>query len=213
VGSDGHVGKRKGKRKRRGYTMSPAALAQRRTAAWKTGERAATPMAQALPPCKRSLCPMHDDELKGNCDVKRHAEARGTALERCPVRLVVDQDVREKLVKAIEAGDLTGLAEMQGTLLAAMHGLGRQELAELLQEGLMVQDEVFRDGESAGVIRKTNPRAEPLLKLLDMLGATAAQQAITPKAAGERKRDEGLGSMLDLYKRRAALAGAKAVGP
>jgi hypothetical protein len=208
---DGGKGKGGGKRKRRGYTMSPAALAQRHTAAWKTGERAATAFGQALPPCKRSLCPMTEESgEKGNCSVKRHVEASGGAVERCAVRLVTDDDVRARLVKAIREGDLDGLAELQATLLAAMHGLGTQELAEVIREGLMIESEVFKDGEPVGTMQRTNPRAEPLLKLLDMLGATAAQQSITPKAVGERKRDEGIGGVLEMYKRRAAIASARA---
>ncbi len=38
------------------------------------------------------------------------------------------------------------------------------------------------------------------MKLIEIQGHTAHQQAITPKAAGERKRDEGIGGMFDALK-------------
>lgn len=211
---DGDAGKSGvgGGRKRRGYTMSPAALAQRHTAAWKTGERAATARGQAIPPCTKRHCPMSDEAEKGNCSIKREVARLGGALERCPLQAEINPEVRRRYAEAIEKGELSGLSEHVALLLAGMDQLARSELAETLREGLMIESEVFKDGAPVGLVQRTNPRAEPLLKLLAMLGAEASQQSITPKSAGERKRDEGIGGVLDLYKRRAALAGARAGG-
>lgn len=144
---------------------------------------------------------------KGQCGMKKALEADGHVVERCPVRLVVDEDVRRKVVAAIQKGESDGMAELTGTLLAGMHMLSAQELGKLLEEGMSVTYDVASpDGESFLSMTKTNPRAEPTLKLLDMVGATAAQQSITPKSKGEQKRDEGMGELAELLTRRAALA-------
>lgn len=190
--------------------MSAAARAQRRAAAWKTGQYAATAVAQAFPPCKRSTCPMTENE-KGNCAIKRQVEADGSALAACPVALVYAPDVRERYVAAIESGEARGLAELAGTALAAMQQLAGQELAKVQTEGLAVEAEIFGpDGDALRQLR-ANPRAEPLLKLLDMLGYSATHQAITPRATAERKADEGIGSIADFLQRRRQLAAAAAL--
>ena len=190
--------------------MSPAARAQRRAAAWKHGQNAATAIAQAIPPCKRSTCPMTDPAEKANCSIKRQVEASGSALAACPVQLVFAPDVRERYVAAIESGETKGLAELAGTALAAMQQLAGQELAKVQGEGLAVEAPVFSpEGEMLTTLR-TNPRAEPLLKLLDMLGFSAQHQAITPRARAERSADEGIGSIADFLQKRRQLAVAAA---
>lgn len=197
---------------RRPRERGPAAAAQSRGAAWKTGEHARTALSQAFHPCKRSICPMTDPNEKGNCSIRREADTRGVAVDRCPLPIVVNAELRERYVAAIRKGDFEGLSEFVGTLLAGMGETAAQELGRVLQEGLSIEFEIFGpDGQTSSGV-KTNPRAEPLLKMLEMLGATAAQQAITPKAAGERKRDEGIGGLLEVYKRRSALAGANGEG-
>lgn len=144
---------------------------------------------------------------KGKCSMKRALEADGHIVDRCAVRLAVDPEIRQKVVAAIQKGESDGMAELTGTLLAGMHMLSAQELGHLLQEGLSVSYEVASpDGKDFLTMTKTNPRAEPTLKLLDMVGATAAQQSITPKSKGEQKRDEGMGELAELLTRRAALA-------
>lgn len=191
--------------------MSAAARAQRRAAAWKTGQYAATAVAQAFPPCKRSTCPMTDPNEKANCAIKRQVESDGSALAACPVALVYSPDVRERYVAAIENGEARGLAELAGTALAAMQQLAGQELAKVQTEGLAVEAEIFGpDGDTLRQLR-ANPRAEPLLKLLDMLGFSATHQAITPRATAERKADEGIGSIADFLQRRRQLAAAAAL--
>jgi hypothetical protein len=78
--------------------------------------------------------------------------------------------------------------------LALAHG----ELSVLLQEGLVVHVPVVgrnADGDLEVVAERPieNPRAANTFQLLRQLGHTAADQAITPKASGERERDHGLG--------------------
>lgn len=171
-------------------------------------------LTQTVPPCKPSLCPLTDPEQKGRCQIKRDMETANRSLEVCPVQLVVNEATRAKLLKAIESGDPTQAQDLIATLMAGMHELAGSQLAEVMREGLSVDVDVFgSDGERVGSTVKVNPRAEPMLKLLEMVGATAAQQAITPKASGERKRDEGIGKALDFYKRRRELAAATFGGP
>lgn len=197
-------GKRKGKGERK-YTMSPKALAQRRAAAWKHGERAATALSQAMPPCKRSICPMNEPDEKHNCAVKRQVEAAGGAVDRCPVQIAVNPELRARFVEAIRKGEYEGLAEFTGTLLAGMGELSAQELGRVMDEGLAIDFSTFGPDGEVATGKKTNPRAEPLIKLLEMVGATATQQAITPKSRGEQKRDQGLSELADLLTRRAAI--------
>jgi len=189
--------------------MSPAAVDRSRAAAWKTGEHGRSLLTRSVVPCKRTTCPLTNPEERGCCSIKRAINERGNNLEVCPVALTVDDGTRAKLLAAITSGDTSQVAELVATLMAGMHQLADSELAQTIKEGgFSVDADVYKDGEYVGSVAKVNPRAEPLLKLLEMVGATAAQQAITPKAAGERKRDEGIGSLLDVAKRRNAIASA-----
>lgn len=221
-----------GKRK---YTTSAATTAQRRKAAWKHGQNAATVLTQTVHPCRRDLCPLNrvsDDgtskyggaEVSGavideladgfdRCNTRQLVQESGKELEACVVELVINPDVRKRYLEALE-GNLDGLREQTATFFAAMASLSQDELAALQSEGLAVKFDIFgKDGTLAGTGTKVNPRAEPLLKFLENLGMTASQQAITPKSAGEKKRDDGIGATLDFYTRRAALAaGPKPVG-
>lgn len=151
---------------------------------------------------------MTSDDEKGNCSVKHAAAERGQALSACPVSLVVNPEVREKLLRAIRDRDIEGLAELSATGLAGLHGVFERGLGEVVHDGLSIPFEVFGPGEQTVTGVKVNPAVEPLLKLGEMLGFTAAQQAITPKAAGETKRDEGIGGMLDEFRRRSQIAAA-----
>ena len=70
----------------------------------------------------------------------------------------------------------------------------------MLSEGLVVTTPVVgrnAEGELEVVAERPmeNPRAANTLLLLRQLGHTASDQSITPKASGERKRDEGLGGL------------------
>lgn len=191
---------------KRKYTMSAKAKAQRRSAAWKHGQRAATALTQSVPPCKKSLCPLEGDE-KGNCSIKRAMEAKDKSMEVCPLPLAVNADTRRAYLTALQNGDFGGLQEMVATLFAGMFGFAMEEFGRLSDEGGSITFDIFGpDGEKAQGT-KVNPRYEPFLKLLEVLGITASQQAITPKSQGEKKRDDGIGNAMDFYRRRAALAG------
>jgi hypothetical protein len=178
----------------KGKPLSAKERAQRRAAAVKTGEYATTALGQAFPPCKPAVCP---NGGTGTCDVKRAVEARGGGLSACLVAFG-HHDVMQKYLAAIQTGDLNGLAELAATSLAGQLALAHGELALLMQEGLVTQVPVIgrnAEGELEVVAERPveNPRAANTFQLLRQLGHTAADQAITPKASGERERDHGLG--------------------
>jgi hypothetical protein len=145
-----------------------------------------------------------DPAVRGNCSIKRAMNDSARALEVCPAALVTNEDKRRALRAAIDGGDPSQIADLVSNLLAGMHQLAEGELASLLQEGLRIETAGLGPDGDVFSIPKVNPRAEPTLKLLDMLGASAAQQAITPKSQGERKRDEGIDELAALVAGRAS---------
>jgi hypothetical protein len=178
----------------KGKPLSAKERAQRRAAAVKTGEYATTALAQALPPCKPAVCP---NGGTGTCDVKRAVEAQGGGLSSCLASLG-QHEVMQKYLAAIQSGDLSGLAELAATSMAGQLTLAHGELAVLMQEGLVTQVPIVgrnAEGDLEVVAERPveNPRAANTFQLLRQLGHTAADQAITPKASGERERDHGLG--------------------
>jgi hypothetical protein len=178
----------------KGKPLSAKERAQRRAAAVKTGQYATTALGQALPPCKPAVCP---NGKTGTCDAKRAIESRGSGLSSCLVSLG-HQDVMQKYLAAIERGDLSGIAELAALSMTGQLALAHGELNTLLTEGLVVQVPIVgrnAEGDLEVVAERPveNPRAANTLQLLRQLGHTAADQAITPKSSGERKRDEGLG--------------------
>jgi len=188
-----HESKGKGGRPK-GKPLSAKERAQRRAAAIKTGEYASTALGQALPPCKPAVCP---NSGTGTCDVKSAVESRGARLSACLVSLG-QHEVMQKYLAAIQSGDLSGLAELAATSMAGQLALAHGELAVLMQEGLVTQVPIVgrnADGDLEVVAERPveNPRAANTFQLLRHLGHTAADQAITPKASGERERDHGLG--------------------
>jgi hypothetical protein len=183
-----------GGKKKRAYTMSAEARAQRRAAGRKHGRRAATPERQLLPACKRSQCPLGEDAYP--CTMKTTATEQGKPIESCPLPLVVDADLKRRYLAAI-GGDGEQLVELAAVGLAAQATLMGQEMAKLQSEGFVIEQPAFVDNDGdVHHKRVVNPRAAPVFQTLENLGHTAAQQAITPKSAGEKKRDEGAAGML-----------------
>lgn len=127
--------------------------------------------------------------------------------------LTVDPQIRAAYLKALEEGDLTALRELQATTMAGLHGLRDLELEQLLAEGLRIEAEVYnKDGDLIGTTPKPNPRAEPFLKLNDQLGATAAQQAVTPKSRGDQEAQKALSHADWILGLRRGLPAAAAAG-
>lgn len=187
------------KRKRK-YTMSPAALAQRRGAAHKHGLYAQTAVAQVLPPCRAGTCPLGGDRFP--CSLRAAMDDKGEAVERCPLPLAEDAKVRE-LAQAIREGDPTKLAEGQALALVMAAELRDRGLKALLEEGLSVDKPIYtKDGGLVSSVPIQNPKAYPVLELLKHTGATADQQGVTPKSAAEKQRDVSLGEALSFMARK-----------
>jgi hypothetical protein len=121
------------------------------------------------------------------------------ALERCPLPLVVDQDVAERLAAAIAEGDPSKIAEIQGTALAAAIHIRDRGLAQLLRDGLSIEIPVAFNESGQPTAHKAiqHPSAWPVMELLKHTGATADQQAITPKSRAERDRDVSVADALN----------------
>ncbi len=184
-----------GKRKRgrpKGKPLSDAELAQRRTAAWKTGEHAQSSLGP-LAPCKKGSCP-----LEYPCDTKRARDEKGIATERCAPRMAVDPALHQAFLRARVDGNTDALAPIHALLLSQMTELASGELERLSVEGgfSIVESFYTKDGD---LVEKTveNPRGRGALKLLEMIGATADQQQVTPKSRNEGDRDKSAASLFD----------------
>jgi hypothetical protein len=180
--------------------MSPAARAQRRGAARKHGGYAQTALGQVLTPCLRSKCTLGADHYP--CPIRQTMDDRDATLEHCPLPLVLDEEVVRRVKAAIDENDPSKVSEFQARALAAAMHLRDTGLAELQRDGLTIQEAVIVDDEVRTDIArfKAHPSAETVLKLLALTGATAEQQAITPKARGEKARDEGIGTLVDFLR-------------
>lgn len=186
----------------KGKPLSEKERAQRRAAPLKHGDFAQTAIAQALPPCKPAVCPAEPtaegDESGYPCQIKKEIEARGGGLSSCLVALG-EQSTIQKYIDAIAKGDTSGIVELAATSLAAKSLLEHRELAQLLQEGLVIEQPIVGKGEGGpeiiGYRHLENPRAGVVLKLGEQLGRTATDQVITPRSRGEKARDEGVGRL------------------
>jgi hypothetical protein len=212
--------------------LSARETAQRRGAAWRHGGRAETAIGQTVHPCKPSCCPLETDMSAAGsptseaariasaqgataypCAIRQAADAADRGLDACPVELVANPTYERALRSALD-GDVDALKDHTARALSAMFGLEAKELGKLVSEGFTVDEERWSpEGDVIGTVRRVNPRAAPVLELARMLGHTAADQAITPKATAERDRDRGLASLTDTLQRRAALRAAAAPVP
>jgi len=186
---------------------NPRELAQRRTAAWKHGGRAATALRQSVHPCRESSCPLADDDSEGYpCTMRRGLEDQGAAMEVCLPRLAIDPKVRDAYLDALR-GDERGLQPLIADVMAAQAQLHVQELGKLLakgfelpvhavtKDGAILTDE---DGEPVVIKTVVNPAAIPTLKLAELMGYTAQAQAIGPAYDAKQRRDNGFAKLAAL---------------
>ncbi|MEM9552682.1 MAG: helix-hairpin-helix domain-containing protein [Acidobacteriota bacterium] len=186
------------RKRRRDYTMSPAATAQRRSAAVKTGEHATSAARRAVPPCKRSACPNADGFP---CSMRREVTEQGGALEVCARSLVVDDAVAERFSKAL-AGDVDSLRPLAARAFAA-------QTAHLLRCYEAIEDDkpwetvelLGKDGERLGTKRVPHPAVDQARELERHLGYTADAYMLTPKARGDAERDGQMVSLVQLLTR------------
>jgi hypothetical protein len=189
----------KRKRGRPKGPLNKKELAQRQSAAVKTGEHSRRLLGAALPPCKTAVCP---EEAQGGqgypCDVKKGVEARGGGLAVCLVHLG-QADVAARFRDAIVEGRTERLAELRSLSLAAYQALEHGELEKLLAEGLTIDRPIVGFDEAGPKVLDhivvANPRAENLIRVSKLLGNTADDQVITPKSRGEKAANDGVGQM------------------
>ncbi len=158
---------RREKPKKRRYTLTRKALAQRRRAALKTGEHAELPV----------------NRLAGR--ISREETPGSPAVQ-------VDAELVKLFEQALD-GDPKTLRELTAGQMAALVSPFHAELAQL-QEEVLAQEVPILDpdgepleDENGEVICRTisNPRAEPVLKLAQLLGLSAEQLRLTPKSRSE----------------------------
>ncbi len=134
--------------------------------------------------------------------MKDAVEARGGAMETCLPRLKLDPHIEAAYRQALVDGDDQALRALVVQSVAGLHGLHFQELAQVVTEGLAIEEDLYgKDGDLLGTRKVANPRAYSLLELGKQLGLTADQQAITPKSRGETQRDVSVSKTLDHVRR------------
>ncbi len=127
-------------------------------------------------------------------------------MEVCLVTFVTDPAVQDAYLKALQ-GDQGALLPLVAQSLASGHQLLDRELKGLLEgDGFaLTEDVVSKDGEAIGERRVANPAALPTLRLMELMGATAAQQTVTPKSRAKRGTEEAATDLLGwLHKKRQA---------
>lgn len=187
--------RRPGRPTKKERPLSPTEIANRRKAAWKTGEHSQAPLGQLVPPCKASTCPL--GEAGYPCDLRRQRDEEGLVTERCAPTFLTDPATLQLVSQALQDEDPTHLQPLVAPLLAGGYELLGRELQTLGREGLAVERQtVSPEGDPLAFLVE-NPRARPTLDLMKLLGITAADQAVTPKARAQRSRDEGLVDLVD----------------
>ncbi len=191
---------------KRPYTLSPAAIEQRRRAAqnstgpkteegkkrtrmnaWKDGSYARTRIIGLGKPCK-STCPKFPCDLVeegrcspgGDCLDKEHLLQATLAIERA----LIDQDT-------------TDLNEMVTFELAETLQLIRDLRRAVLDDGVIIKSDKFgSDGTIIGYDIKEHPALAALPKLVKAFGLTLPDFNLTPAAQAKVKTDEEVAKTL-----------------
>jgi len=176
----------------RSYTVTPAVLAQRRSAAVKTGEHAQRPIGQLGIPCKRSRCPLEGKREGGfdTCPIRLLAEEADDAPpEFCPVALLRTPQV--SVFQAALDGEVEALKEVQARLFARLAFVTEQGLEAIEREGIVSR--VYVEG--VGDVYRVHPAATALPAFLRLLGVDAKEWRLTP--ASQPPGDGGTSDALD----------------
>ncbi len=186
--------------KKRPYTLSPNALAQRRAAAekstgpvtpegkasssknaWKHGLHARTRILNLGKPCK-STCPQYPCTL-----VDDGATQPG---QQCLDKEYMLSCV-EAVSRAVSSGDLSGLKDVVSLQLGQSLQVIDELQASILEYGVYMKDEKMnKAGVVIGYALKPNPSLLPLSNLLKAVGVTLPDFMITPAALEKKKDDE-----------------------
>lgn len=193
-------GENNGKGKR-AYTMSPAAIAQRRAAAVKTGQHAE--LAGAVAPCKRSACP-----AEFPCPVKTAADEQGRGLSVCLPAVMSDSELANRFLSAM-SGDLEQVRPIAANALALQQRLFEQAGAELLQEGFGIRQR-YKNADGVELEKIIpHPAQRTFIALGNNLGHTADSWLTTPAARGDEAAKAGLVDLASFFaERRKKMGGA-----
>jgi len=208
-------------RVKRSYTLSPAALEQRRQAAekstgptteegkqrasgnaWKHGIHARKRLLGLGKPCKSTCqkfpCSLVDDgdvSPGGNCVDKEYFLTTLNALSA-----------------AMQNGDLTDLKHVVTLQLGGTLQVIDELQASILEYGVYMKSEkIDKEGKVIGYEIKPNPSLLPLSNLLKAAGVTMPDFMVTPAAVEKKKTDEKTAETLaDIFRGAGAnLAAAK----
>jgi hypothetical protein len=203
---------------KRPYTLSEAALAQRRANAqkaseagavsatgpttpegkktvsfnaWKTGQYAQTLIRRHRKPCL-STCPNFND-----CSMIETGKAAPGMECQDKENLVETFNI---IRNAIESGDLTDLKEILSMLLAKQTHIIADVMDGILQDGAeIILDKYDKDGNVIGHDLKPHPGLLSLSKLMGEAGITFKDMMATPKEITKAGREkDGIKTIADL---------------
>lgn len=207
--------------KKRPYTLTPAALEQRRQAAklstgpiteagkaaskqnaWKHGLHARTRILNLGKPC-RSTCQQYPCSLVDD----GATQPGGQCLDKEYMLACV-----EAVSRAVTSGDLSDLKDVAALQMGQSIQVIDELQASILEYGVYMKDEKLdKDGKVIGYALKPNPSLLPLSNLLKAVGLTLPDFMITPAALERKKSDDAAAATIsDIFKSAAnALAQAK----
>lgn len=202
-------------RVKRRYTMTEAAMAQRRKAYqnstgpntpegkaissrnnWKTGQYSRSRILSLGKPCKSTClhypCNLVDDgatQPGQQCLDKEYMLSSINAISR-----------------ALQDGDLTDLKDIVTLQLGGTLQVIDELQASILEYGVYMKSEkIDKEGNVIGHEIKPNPSLLPLSKLLQSAGITMPEFMITPAALEKKKSiDEGVETLADIFRGTAA---------
>lgn len=184
--------KKKPGEKRRKYTMSDKARAQRRVASRTHGFTCATVARQVLPACIRRQCPLADVDGTGYpCALKRQVEEAGGVVESCPLPLLTEEEAASKFREAFSTGNLDGVKDIAAQILGSVSATTLKEARKVAIEGFSIDQPILGSPDEHGnqtilaTIQRENPRAKLLFVAMEKTGMTGADQQLTPKSQGE----------------------------
>jgi hypothetical protein len=192
--------------KRRPYTLTPAALAQRKAAAstpakaeamkgnknaWKTGEHAQGLIRQIFRPCK-STCPQYP------CSIVSEGETE-------PGEACLDKAQFVRSIQAVESalkdGKLDDFKAIAAVQIAGGIEVIQRLIADILEDGTVVKSEKWdKEGTVLGYELKNHPALPFLAKLMEAMNMTPQDMMATPliikKQKTEEKKAKGLADIM-----------------
>lgn len=188
---------------RRHYTLSPAALAQRKHAskqkqpnmkgnknAWKHGNSGQNYIASFIKPCKSS-CPDYPCEIIVQGGTKPGGD--------CLSRAGVIQSYRA-LVDGIKNKKYEDFNDMAALVMAKNIQTVQDMFDDIQRDGAFIKEERYdKDGAVCGARFVPHPNMLALPKLLQSIGLTPGEMMLTPKALATKDTDDkGVKTIADL---------------